>query len=150
MVSSAVALATRLPVLQYAFTVAPRPRSLPTQIKRQLPSCASARPVALPPAMNRFRSSHGHGEPVNVDYGSVENARGSAFLRFQHGRTMAAQPLPASVFQRGFKCGIDEPFMHCSSWKAGCHTIPHADCLAAFNWQAADDCGAVIAELCYV
>ena len=98
-----------------------------------------------------MRSSHCHGHtPVNVDSGSVENARESAFLRFQDGRTKAAQPLPASLLQRDFRCGIGEPFTRCSTWKAGWHTIPHAGCVAAFNWQAAADCGPARAELCYV
>ena len=97
-----------------------------------------------------MRSSHCQGDPVNVDSRSVENAHGSAFLLFQGGRKMAAQPLPAGVLQRGFKCGIDEPLTRCSPWKAACQLIPHAGCLAAFNWQAAADCSAARAELCYV
>ena len=96
------------------------------------------------------RSSRGHGDPGIVEYGSVENARGSAFLLFQDGRTQAAQPLPAGLLQRGFRFGIGEPLMRCSPWKAGWHTVPHAGCLAAFNWQAAADCGAARAQLCSV
>jgi len=87
-------------------------------------------------------------QPVQIS--GKRSRRGSAFLRFQDGRTKAAQPLPASLLQRDFRCGIGEPFTRCSTWKAGWHMIPHAGCVAAFNWQAAADCGPARAELCYV